>query len=96
VIRGDPVLPWRPMRDAPRDGRRIICWNSAVGIYVTAYTTRWTGLPDEKPYEGFPCGFWPMAPTGYPFGQWDCAPYAWMPSPDDPEFDAPKPDQKEA
>lgn len=75
---------WQPIETAPRDGTGILAFNPFVGVYSTAFTTRWTGEPFEEGYEGFPCGFLPLGPKGYPFGKWDCVPTHWMPLPKPP------------
>lgn len=77
---------WQPIETAPRD-RLILAYNPVMGIYTTAYTTRWTGLPEEyenPDYEGFPCGFCWSGPKSYPFGQWDCQPTHWCELPPEP------------
>lgn len=76
--------PWRRIEDAPRDGRPLIAFNPLVGVYSTAFTTRWSGEPKEVGYEGFPCGFWSVGLGGYPFGKWDCKPTYYMPAPKAP------------
>jgi len=78
-------MNWQPIATAPRDGTAIMVYNAAFGIYVSAWTTRWTGEPYEKGYGGFPCGFATHAcPDGYAFGKWDCQPSHWMPLPPPP------------
>jgi hypothetical protein len=67
---------WEPIETAPKDGTRILAYNSMVGVYSTGWTTSWPG--SSAPYEGFPCGHW----SG--LGAWDCAPSLWMPLPDAP------------
>jgi hypothetical protein len=83
---------WQKIDSAPRDGTAILAFNPAVGVYSTAFTTRWTGDPAEyeaatqgqPTYEGFPCGFWPSGPNSYPFGRWDVSPRFWRPLPQPP------------
>ncbi len=77
------MMTWQTMETAPRDGSPILAYNPLVGVYNTAFTTRFTGKEDERPYEGFPCGFWGGG-TSYPFGSWDCKPTHWMPLPAPP------------
>lgn len=77
-------MEWKTIESAPRDGTPILCFNRMVGVYSTAFTTRWAGEPNETGYEGFPCGFWSGTLGGYPFGQWDCQPSHWMPLPTPP------------
>lgn len=83
---------WKPIATAPRDGTRILAWNAMVGVYNTAFTTRWTGEPGEYragAYQGFPCGFWSSGVDDYPFGKWDCRPTHWMPIPPAPDLKSP-------
>jgi hypothetical protein len=75
---------WRPISTAPKTGEPILAYNPVVGVYNTAYTTRWTIEVPDKLYEGFPCGFWLDFRGGYPFGKWDCQPTHWMPLPPPP------------
>ncbi|MDB5651963.1 MAG: hypothetical protein JWL62_3483 [Hyphomicrobiales bacterium] len=86
VIASDvwPSGGWQPIETAPKDGTPILVYNAYVGIYHSAYTTRWTGKPGETGYAGFPCGFWSTGPGCYPFGKWDCIPSHWMRLPDPP------------
>jgi hypothetical protein len=81
------VSEWQPIETAPRDGTPFLAFNSLVGVYHTAYTTRWTGEPNEEGYEGFPCGFWHSGGRCYPFGKWDCVPSHWMPLPEPPPWE---------
>jgi hypothetical protein len=78
------VSDWQPIATAPKDGTPFLAYNSMVGVYNTAFTTRWTGEPNEDGYEGFPCGFWHSGGRCYPFGKWDCVPSHWMPLPEPP------------
>lgn len=81
---GQHSAGWRDIASAPRDGTPFLAFNPMVGIYNTAYTTRWTGAPEEYRsgnYSGFPCGFWSSGLDSFPFGQWDCQPTHWMPLP---------------
>lgn len=78
---------WRPIATAPRDGTPILAYNPVVGVYSTAFTTRWTGQTTEwraGTYGGYPCGFWPNGIDSYPFGKWDCQPTHWQPQPEPP------------
>ena len=83
---------WQTIDSAPRDGTPILAFNPAVGVYSTAFTTRWTGEPAEyeaatqgqPTYEGFPCGFWSQGPNSYAFGRWDVSPRFWRPLPQPP------------
>ena len=88
ALRAAPVLPdrgWRPIESAPRDGAGILAYNPMVGIYHTAFTTRWSGEPNETGYEGFPCGYWHTGDVRcYAYGKWDAQPTHWMPLPDAP------------
>jgi hypothetical protein len=81
------VSEWQPIETAPRDGTPFLAFNPLVGVYHTAYTTRWTGEPNEEGYEGFPCGFWHSGGRCYPFGKWDCVPSHWMPLPEPPPWE---------
>lgn len=84
MTKRENMSEWQPIETAPRDGSPILAYNPLIGVYSTAFTTRWTGEPDEVGYEGFPCGFWNMGPGSYPFGRWDCRPTHWMPLPEPP------------
>lgn len=82
------MTDWQPISSAPKDGTPILAFNRMVGIYSTAFTTRWTGEPaehDAGTYEGFPCGFWSTGLGSFPFGQWDCQPTYWQPLPEPPK-----------
>ena len=79
---------WQPIFSAPRDGSPILAFNPMVGVYNTAFTTRWDGSVEEcdnPTSEGVPCGFWSSGAKSYPFGKWDCQPTHWMPVPGPPE-----------
>lgn len=77
---------WRPIDAAPKDGQGILAYNPVVGVYNTAFTTRFDlGINN---YEGFPCGFWSQDRDTFPFGKWDCQPTHWMPLPTPPKSEA--------
>lgn len=81
---GASLSGWLPIETAPRDGSAFLAYNPLIGAYHTAFTTRWTGEPNEEGYEGFPCGFWPCGSGSYPFGKWDAQPTHWQALPPNP------------